>query len=48
MGTGLLIIAIVAGLLLFVGIYDLFQVRHAILRNFSWKLSTRRDRLFHC
>ena len=34
MGTGLLFFAIVAGLLFLVGIYDLFQVRHAILRNF--------------
>ena len=32
--TGLLVIVIVAGLFLLVGIYDLFQVRHAILRNF--------------
>ena len=34
MATGLLIIAILAGLLFLVGIYDLCQVRHAILRNF--------------
>ena len=32
--VGVLVILILAGIIVLVGVYDLFQTRHAILRNF--------------